>query len=148
VLLTALLAQVVASKMERHSGRPRRVALDGGRTRDQFYITWASFLKERSGHIWRREAVRSWFWIAPVLALLFTGTPLSLVAPAVAQADAAPKFAVDPYGPKPLPENWIVGQVAGIAVDGQNNIWVIHRPNTLLDDEKGALQNLPTTKCC
>src|SRR6266480_8142623 len=53
-----------------------------------------------------------------------------------------------PFWPKPLPENWILGQVAGIAVDGQDNIWIIHRPATLLDDEKGAQANPPQTKCC
>ena len=59
-----------------------------------------------------------------------------------------PKFAVDPYWPKPLPENWILGQVAGIAVDRNDHIWVVHRPTTLVDDEKGAQLNPPTTKCC
>ncbi len=61
---------------------------------------------------------------------------------------AAPKFQPEPFWPKPLPENWILGQVAGIAVDGQDNIWIIHRPATLLDDEKGAQDNPPETKCC
>src|SRR5262245_39227862 len=65
-----------------------------------------------------------------------------------ARAGATPKFAVDPYWPKPLPENWILGQVSGIAVDRNDHIWVIHRPNTLVDDEKGASLNPPTTKCC
>jgi DNA-binding beta-propeller fold protein YncE len=60
----------------------------------------------------------------------------------------APKFVVDPAWPKPLPENWILGQVAGIAVDKDDRIWVLHRPTTLVDDEKGAMLNPPTTKCC
>ena len=60
----------------------------------------------------------------------------------------APKFAVDPSWPKPLPENWILGQVAGIAVDKDDRIWVLHRPTTLVDDERGATLNPPTTKCC
>ena len=51
---------------------------------------------------------------------------------------AAPKFAVDPFWPKPLPDNWILGQVAGIAVDKDDHIWIVHRPTTLVDDEKGA----------
>ncbi|HEY2627820.1 MAG TPA: hypothetical protein VGI57_01775 [Usitatibacter sp.] len=61
---------------------------------------------------------------------------------------ATPRFAVDPYWPKPLPENWILGQVAGVAVDKNDNIWIIHRPSTLLDDEKGAQMNPPATSCC
>ena len=34
--------------------------------------------------------------------------------------EATPKFAVDPYWPKPLPGNWMLGQVAGIAVDNDS----------------------------
>ncbi len=61
---------------------------------------------------------------------------------------ATPKFAVDASWPKPLPGNWILGQVAGIAVDRNDHIWVIHRPTTLLDDEKGEQANPPATMCC
>lgn len=59
-----------------------------------------------------------------------------------------PQFKVDPFWPKPLPSNWILGQVAGLAVDRNDNIWIVHRPSSLLDDEKGAQLNPPTTKCC
>src|SRR5471032_753161 len=64
------------------------------------------------------------------------------------QAAGVPQFKVDPFWPKPLPGNWMLGQVAGIAVDKNDNIWIVHRPSTLLDDEKGAQQNPPITKCC
>jgi DNA-binding beta-propeller fold protein YncE len=63
-------------------------------------------------------------------------------------AGRLPAFKVDAGWPKPLPENWIPGQVAGIAVAGDDTIWVIHRPGTLVDDEKGATLNPPATKCC
>ena len=33
-----------------------------------------------------------------------------------------PKFEPDPYWPKHLPNNWIVGQVSGVAVDSHDNI--------------------------
>lgn len=59
-----------------------------------------------------------------------------------------PQYKVDPFWPKPLPGNWMLGQVAAVAVDRQDNIWVLHRPTTLLDDEKGAQKNPPETKCC
>ena len=59
-----------------------------------------------------------------------------------------PQFRVDPWWPKPLPGNWMLGQVAGIAVDRNDNIWIVHRPTTLVDDEKGAQLNPPTTRCC
>src|SRR5882724_11728150 len=39
-------------------------------------------------------------------------------------------------------------KVLGIAVDRNDHIWIIHRPSTLFDDEKGATKNPPETKCC
>ena len=64
------------------------------------------------------------------------------------QAPGVPKFQAEPFWPKPLPGNWILGQVSGIAVDRNDHIWIIHRPSTLFDDEKGATKNPPETKCC
>ena len=65
-----------------------------------------------------------------------------------ARAEGPPAFEPQPFWPKPLPGNWILGQVSGIAVDKNNHIWIVHRPSTLVDDEKGAMQNPPATKCC
>jgi hypothetical protein len=64
------------------------------------------------------------------------------------QGTTAPQYKVDPFWPKPLPGNWILGQVAGIAVDKNDNVWIVHRPTTLVDDEKGAQKKPPETKCC
>lgn len=81
-----------------------------------------------------------------ILATLFVATPGSAQQPA--RADAPPTFQPEPFWPKPLPENWILGQVAGIAVAPDGHIWIIHRPATLLDDEKGAQKDPPEYKCC
>ena len=70
-----------------------------------------------------------------VVALAATGGALPRAA-----AEDIPRFQVDPFWPKPLPDSWIVGQVAGVAVDKNDHVWIIHRPNTLLDDEKEAQQ--------
>ena len=56
---------------------------------------------------------------------------------------AGAAFAVDPSWPKPMPNNWILGQVSGIAVDGNDHIWLIQRPGSLTEDEKGAALNPP-----
>ena len=66
----------------------------------------------------------------------------------MARADAVPRFQPEPFWPKPLPGNWILGQVSGIAVGPNDRIWVLHRPKSLLDDEKGATKNPPENKCC
>ena len=65
-----------------------------------------------------------------------------------AQSGAAPQYVVEPFWPKPLPDNWILGQVAGVAVDNDDSVWIVHRPATLVDDEKGAAKNPPETRCC
>jgi DNA-binding beta-propeller fold protein YncE len=80
----------------------------------------------------------------PLVLLAFVA---SLLAALPAQAQS-PAFRVDPYWPKPLPNNWILGQVGGIATDAQDNIWVFQRPRSLTDDEKGAALTPPRSKCC
>lgn len=57
-------------------------------------------------------------------------------------------FAVDPAWPKPLPSNWILGQVSGVAVDASDHVWVLQRPRTLTDDERGAVLDPKVSKCC
>src|SRR5262245_11164543 len=60
----------------------------------------------------------------------------------------APVFEVDPFWPKPLPNNWLMGQAAGVAVDKRNHVWVVQRPKSLTDDEKGATLTPPRSLCC
>lgn len=67
---------------------------------------------------------------------------------AAASAQEVPRFKVDPSWPKELPNNWILGQVGGIAVDSRDHIWVYQRPGSLTDDERGAALNPPMSKCC
>ena len=80
--------------------------------------------------------------------IIYAATGSAALVPHAAHGDDLPRFAVEPFWPKPLPSNWILGQVSGIAVDRDDHVWVVHRPSTLVDDEKGAMQNPPTTKCC
>jgi len=44
---------------------------------------------------------------------------------------SAPRLEVDPSWPKPLPNHWVIGQAAGVAVDRHDHVWVIHRPKTV-----------------
>ncbi len=83
---------------------------------------------------------RSWMWTIVAFCLLLLST-LSAHA-------QGPAFRVDPYWPRPLPNNWILGQVGGISIDAQDNIWVFQRPRSLTDDEKGATLDPPRSKCC
>jgi hypothetical protein len=63
-------------------------------------------------------------------------------------AQQIPRYQVDAAWPKPLPNGWIMGQVGGVAVDAQDNIWVYQRPGSLTDDERGAQLKPPVSKCC
>ncbi len=47
---------------------------------------------------------------------------------ASAKEQAAPKFRFDPDWPKPLPNKWKLGGVTGLAVDKDDNVWVLDRP--------------------
>ena len=62
---------------------------------------------------------------------------------------SVPQYTVDPFWPKPLPNNWILGQCSGIAVDPTNDhVWVTHRPGSLTQREAGQVQNPPWADCC
>src|ERR1035437_2409249 len=50
-----------------------------------------------------------------------------------------PQFRVDPAWPKPLPNHWIVGAVAGVAVDAHDHVWIVHRPSTLQPNETRSI---------
>ena len=74
-----------------------------------------------------------------------------LVGPVVGHAEntaSAPQFQVDAFWPKPLPNNWILGQVSGITVDRFDRIWIVQRPGSLTPRERAAQQNPPVSKCC
>ena len=48
-----------------------------------------------------------------------------------------PQFRVDPFWASELPNNWILGQVSGLAVDNQDHVWIVHRPRTLDARQRG-----------
>jgi hypothetical protein len=51
------------------------------------------------------------------------------------RVEAVPEFRVDPLWPEPLPNQWIIGAVAGVAVDSRDHVWIVHRPSTLQPNE-------------
>ena len=51
-----------------------------------------------------------------------------------AEARSVPMFEVDPSWPK-VPAKWKLGDVSSIAIDAQDNAWVLHRPRTLKADQ-------------
>jgi len=75
-------------------------------------------------------------WLgAMVLALAtFGGSPAG-----AARAVQVPTFSVDPMWPKPLPNRWLIGAVAGVAVDARDHVWIVHRPSTLQPNETRSI---------
>ena len=74
------------------------------------------------------RAVALWFGLAVSVLCVALG----------AQTPAAPKYKFDPDWPKPLPNKWKMGGVTGLAVDKDDNVWVLDRPNDLSDIELNA----------
>src|SRR5216117_1822992 len=66
-------------------------------------------------------------------------------------AAQAPKHEVEPLWPKPFPvaKHWILGSVTGVAVDGQDRVWVVHRGvDALQANEKGPALEPWASMCC
>jgi len=65
---------------------------------------------------------------AILLVSIAIGIAMSVTVAWTASAPETPKFKVDPFWPKELPNNWIMGQVGGMAVDRHDHIWVLSVP--------------------
>ena len=88
-----------------------------------------------------------------LFVLSFSCLLVSAVAPQ-SRAQDVPRFKVDPYWPKELPNNWILQGVPRIAIDKNDHVWIISRESDInttaqLDaPENGAGQDPPTAMCC
>src|SRR5437879_12829837 len=60
--------------------------------------------------------------------------------------DHQPSYKVDAEWPRQLPNNWVMGQVSGIAVDRQDHVWVLQRPGSNAKDELAAAQSPPVSQ--
>jgi DNA-binding beta-propeller fold protein YncE len=60
----------------------------------------------------------------------------------------APYFEVDPFWPKPLPNQFLMGSVVGVSVDERDHVWVVHRASALSERERAAELRIPTGECC
>jgi DNA-binding beta-propeller fold protein YncE len=60
----------------------------------------------------------------------------------------APRFEVDPFWPKSLPNHWVLGETIGLGVDAQDHVWIVHRRDRLNPTEAAADENPPAGACC
>ena len=97
--------------------------------------------------------MRRRFYVAGsfVAALVVLGLAQSVVG-RVAQAQArnsvmAPRFEVDPFWPKPLPNHWLLGNSIGVFVDARDNVWMVHRGVANLNRDENGIAN-QIAECC
>ena len=77
--------------------------------------------------------MRKTWTLAAVAVGVVLGAWLTYAAPDPAKDDQVPVYEWDPYWPKrPLPNKWVLGNVAGIDVDAQDHVWVLNRPRSVL----------------
>ena len=90
----------------------------------------------------RRTVLTGVFAIVAGVSLLVFNMPTGV------QAQSAPRYIFDPTWPKPLANKWKMGGVTGLAVDKDDNVWVLNRPNDTLDIEGHAGLSPATADCC
>jgi hypothetical protein len=76
------------------------------------------------------------------------GAPMFVVGQGAPRGAQAPVFEVDPAWPKPLPNNWVLGQAPSVFVDARDHVWLVTRPRTLDKGEIAASLTPPTAECC
>jgi DNA-binding beta-propeller fold protein YncE len=92
-----------------------------------------SQLSTPTSQTWRNlAAVSAGVAVAAAVAMFWnSGAHAQLPAP----ARRVPVFEVDSTWPK-LPNDWVVGHVASVAVDRRDHVWMLHRPNTIPEDRR------------
>ena len=63
----------------------------------------------------------------PLMSVMACVAALAAFMANASAAEPVPVFQVDPNWPQ-LPNNWVLSNVAKIAVDSHDNVWIIHRP--------------------
>src|SRR5436190_13784822 len=95
---------------------------------------------------------RNWVVAAGLTgAVLALGMGQSRLQAAIAaRAVDAPRFEVDPYWPKLLPNHWVLGSTIGVGVDSRDHVFIIHRGDSTLNQrtEVGANATPPVGECC
>ena len=79
--------------------------------------------------------------LAGIVAVAMVSAPFHR--PARAADSDVPRFAVDPYWPKPLPNRWITGAVGGVCVDGEDHVFGVNRSDLTTMEQTVGKQAAP-----
>jgi DNA-binding beta-propeller fold protein YncE len=96
----------------------------------------------------KRDVLVGAVFLISLAALTLGQRILATRAVAEAAGVQAPIFEVDPLWPKPLPNQWLLGNTIGVSADAQDHIWIIHRQGSLEPKEIYATTNPPGASCC
>jgi DNA-binding beta-propeller fold protein YncE len=96
----------------------------------------------------RRKYVIGTALIVTIVGLVVGQSKLQ--AAMAARAVDAPRFEVDPFWPKPLPNHWLLGSTIGIGIDSRDHVFIIHRGDSTLNQrtEVGADAKPAVGECC
>ncbi len=78
-----------------------------------------------------------------IIALLSLRIASKQSKPGTAHVPPPPKFEIDPFWPKPLPDRWVTGEVSGTCVDAQDHLFIVNRVNLTPDEQKNAKPSPP-----
>jgi NHL repeat len=95
--------------------------------------------------------MKAWRWIYVGILVLSLDVGLGVAAEDrhdTKDVKIAPRFRVDPSWPMPLPDNWVIGQIGGIAVDSRDHVWVLQRPRSVPERYLGPTLTPPRSTCC
>jgi DNA-binding beta-propeller fold protein YncE len=109
-------------------------------------VAWVELFRRRAFRA--RAGARVALRLAVLVALVILGASAGAATAQRPAEGLVPKFTVDPFWPKPLPNRWLLGQVSGVAVDDRDHVWIVQRPRSLTEDERGAALTPPRSVCC
>ena len=70
---------------------------------------------------------RQMFAIPALMAVAAFAVAWNSTSTAAPPSSDTPVFKVDPYWPKPLPDNWVTGEVGGTCIDSQDHVFIVTR---------------------
>jgi hypothetical protein len=72
--------------------------------------------------------VKPYVYVGTFVLALVTGLGfLNPLTQADSERSLGPSFRVDPFWPKPLPDNWVTGEVAGTCIDSNDHVFIVNR---------------------
>ncbi len=80
--------------------------------------------------------IARYVYAAAILAALVLAVGIWNPFPNKAKADIpqVPRFVVDPFYPKPLPDKWVTGEVSGTCTDSRDHLITVNRGNLISPD--------------